>query len=172
CRDENGGSSPTAASMRWPHALAVWGDRLVVTDAGNNRICVWDEIPRSHNAPCSLVLGQGGFDTVELNRGNYFPSADSLSMPYGVAAVDKWLIAADTANSRLLGWRQSVGMGERAVALSGQPHFQSKSENRNYGSASRNSLCWPYGVFVCGNLVAIADSGNNRVLLWFLSMYN
>ena len=166
CRDENGGASPTAASMRWPHALTVWGDRLVVADAGNNRISIWDGIPNSNNSPCSLVLGQGNFETVELNRGNYFPGANTLSMPYGVAAADKWLVAADTANSRLLTWRHPANMGEPAFALTGQPHFQSKSENRNYGSATRNSLCWPYGISICGNLAAIADSGNNRVLLW------
>jgi hypothetical protein len=149
--------------------LTVWGDRLVVTDAGNNRISIWDGIPDADNAPCSLVLGQGSFETVELNRGNYFPGANTLSMPYGVAAVDKWLIAADTANSRLLAWRRPASMGEPAFGLTGQPHFQSKSENRHYGSATRNSLCWPYGISICGNLAAIADSGNNRVLLWSIA---
>lgn len=168
CRDENGGSSPTAASMRWPHALTFWGDRLVVADAGNNRICIWDEIPGENNQPCSLVLGQSRFDATELNRGVYFPSDSSLSMPYGVAAAGEWLIVTDTANSRLLGWQASARMGGTAAALIGQSNFQSKSENRNYGAATRNSLCWPYGISICGDLAIVADSGNNRVLLWSL----
>jgi hypothetical protein len=29
-------------------------------------------------------------------------------------------------------------------------------------------LNWCYGVKVCGNTAVIADSGNNRVLLWRL----
>ena len=30
------------------------------------------------------------------------------------------------------------------------------------------SLCWPYGVHVHGGKLAVADSGNNRVMLWSL----
>ena len=165
-RDENGGGTPNASSMRWPHAIAVWHEKLVITDAGNNRVMIWQQIPTENNQPCELVLGQSRFDTVELNQGAYFPSDSSLSMPYGVAAVGEWLICADTANSRLMGWRGSVTMEMSARGLTGQFHFQSKSENRSYGKASRNSLCWPYSISTCGDRAIIADSGNNRVLLW------
>jgi len=167
-RDENGGGTPTAASMRWPHALTIWGEKLVVADAGNNRLMIWDKIPTENNQPCSLVLGQKQFDTVELNQGDYFPSDASLSMPYSVAGANAWLICADTANSRLLGWQGDLTLGMPALGLTGQPHFQSKSENTSYGRATRNSLCWPYGIQICGNTAIIADSGNNRVLLWSL----
>ncbi len=101
-RDENGGGSPTASSMRWPHALAIWQDNLVLADAGNNRLMIWDQIPTDNNVPCRLVLGQTNFEGSELNRGGYFPTPSSLSMPYGVAVMGQWLIAADTANSRLV----------------------------------------------------------------------
>ncbi|MFZ1029415.1 MAG: hypothetical protein WAN66_24695, partial [Limnoraphis robusta] len=63
-RDENGGDSPTAASMRWPHAFTVWKHHFVVTDAGNNRLMIWENIPTDMNQPCAFVLGQMGFDTV------------------------------------------------------------------------------------------------------------
>lgn len=164
-RDENGGGAPTASSMRWPHALSIWEDNLVVTDAGNNRIMIWEGIPTENNTPCSVVLGQSNFEIVELNRGQYFPSANTLSMPYGIAVVYKWLIVADTANSRLLGWRRKPSLGISAQGLTGQPHFRSKSENRSYSKPTRHSLCWPYGISISGNTAVIADSGNNRVLL-------
>ncbi len=32
--------------------------------------------------------------------------------------------------------------------------------------AVRDSLCWPYAVAACAGGLAIADTGNNRVLLW------
>ena len=41
-RDENGGGEPSLSSMRWPHDVAVWDGSLCVTDAGNNRIMIWD----------------------------------------------------------------------------------------------------------------------------------
>ncbi|ACK64219.1 NHL repeat containing protein [Rippkaea orientalis PCC 8801] len=168
-RDENGGGTPTAASMRWPHSLAIWQDNLVLADAGNNRLMIWDGIPTENNAPCKLVLGQRNFQDVELNQGVYWPSSSTLNMPYGVAVTNDWLIAADTANSRLLGWTGTVDTGISAQGLIGQPHFRSKGENGSYGAPNRHSLSWPYGITICGNTAIIADSGNNRVLLWYLN---
>ena len=78
-----------------------------------------------------MVLGQKNFDVVEINQGVYFPSASSLSMPYGVAATGEWLLVADTANSRLLGWKQPESIlslpGVVADGIAGQDTFQSKS---------------------------------------------
>ena len=165
-RDENGGTSPTDSSMRWPHAIAIWQDNLIVADAGNNRIAIWDGIPTENNTPCQMVLGQSNFSDVELNQSNYSPSAKSLSMPYGVAVYKDWIVVADSANSRLLGWRDITANGVPALALVGQTEFNRKSENGSYGMATRNSFCWPYGIQVCGNMAIVADSGNNRVLLW------
>jgi hypothetical protein len=169
-RNENGGGSPTAASMRWCHDIAVWHENLVVTDAGNNRVMIWQGIPTVNNAPCAVVLGQKSFDVVEMNQGVYFPSASSLSMPYGVAVAGEWLLVADTANSRLLGWKQPESIlslqGAVADGIVGQDTFQSKSENRNFGTPTRHSLNWCYGIKVCGKTAVISDSGNNRILLW------
>ncbi|MDB9345855.1 hypothetical protein PN456_20695 [Nodularia spumigena CS-586/05] len=170
-RNENGGSSPTAASMRWCHDITVWGDNLVVADAGNHRVMIWEGIPTENNAPCAVVLGQKSFDSVEMNQGVYFPSAGSLSMPYGVAVGNDCLLVADTANSRLLRWRKPESQllsGAVADSVIGQVSFKSKGENRDFGLPQRDSLNWCYGVKVCGNTAVIADSGNNRVLLWGL----
>lgn len=172
-RNENGGATASASSMRWPHAIAVWRDRLVVADAGNNRLMIWQGIPTENNAACAVVLGQNRFNEVELNQGVYWPSASSLSMPYGVAVKDDWLVVADTANSRLLGWQRQSNevltknlMGAIADVLTGQLNFQSKGENRFFGFPERDSLCWPYAIQICQNTAVIADSGNNRILLW------
>lgn len=133
---------------------------------------IWQGMPTENNAPCTVVLGQKTFDSVEMNQGVYFPSAHSLSMPYGVASVGKWLLVADTANSRLLGWTETEPImalqGVRSDAIAGQLDFHSKGENRDYGLPTRDSLNWCYGVKVCGNTAVIADSGNNRIMLWHL----
>ena len=181
-RNENGGRSPTAASMRWPHSVTQWQGNLVVADAGNNRVMIWSGAPTQNNAPCQVILGQSNFQAVELNRADYFPSDRSLNMPYGVAAAGDWLLAADTANSRLIGWRRPGLDLEQlhnapADGLLGQATYRQKGENRDYGAALRDSFCWPYGIQVCGDVTAmtpdrpwaaIADSGNNRVMLWRL----
>ena len=169
-RDENGGGNPTASTMRWCHDITVWDNHLVVTDAGNNRVMIWQEIPTENNTPCQVILGQKNFDLVEINQGVYFPKANSLSMPYGVAATKDWLLVTDTANSRLLAWKKPQSIlslqGADADLVIGQNDFHSKGENRDYGLPSRDSLNWSYGVKVHNNTAVIADSGNNRVLLW------
>lgn len=169
CRDENAGRDAGFMGMRWPHGLAIIGGRLLVSDAGNNRIMVWGRIPERPGVPCDFVLGQKDGQSLEHNRGGYLPTAQSLNMPYALAASSEWLIAADTANSRLLGWRlDEIGPDAEARGVAGQPNFTSKGDNR-WQAAARDSLCWPYGVSISGRTVVIADSGNNRVLLWELT---
>ncbi|MBO3460097.1 hypothetical protein G7B40_035370 [Aetokthonos hydrillicola Thurmond2011] len=169
-RNENGGGTPSASSMRWCHDITIWGENLVVTDAGNNRVMIWQGIPTENNAPCKVVLGQKNFVSVEINQGVYFPNATSLSMPYGVTAASDWLVVADTANSRLLSWKKPESIlslqNAESKALVGQINFQSKSENRDFGMPTRDSLNWCYGIKICGKIAVIADSGNNRILLW------
>lgn len=167
-RDENGGGEPDAASMRWPHAIALWAGRLCVADAGNNRIMVWDGIPTANNAACDHLIGQRDVLGVDHNQSLYWPGAATLNMPYGMAAAGDWLFAADTANSRVIAWdRKDCATGAEARALTGQIEFNAKGDNR-WQVPTRDSLCWPYGLSTAPdqNLAVIADSGNNRVLLW------
>ena len=169
CRDENGGGEPGAATMRWPHAMTTWRGRLCVTDAGNNRVQVWETSPRENNAPCDWVLGQRDFQQVDHNQSLYWPSAATLHMPYGIAATGSWCIAADTANSRLIAWHADEARGGAdAQALTGQEEFNAKGDNA-WRAPTRRSLSWPYGISTQDELAVIADSGNNRVLLWPLS---
>ncbi len=166
CRDENAGEGASPRGMRWPHAVAGAGDRMFVSDAGNNRIMMWERSPEAPGQPCDLVLGQEDFTSTEHNRSSYLPDASSLNMPYAVACSHDWIIAADSANSRLVGWRASeLAQGAAAAGLAGQHDFVSKGDNR-WQMPARDSLCWPYGVTACGDTLVVSDSGNNRVMLW------
>ncbi|MEM6785934.1 MAG: hypothetical protein AAF928_04100 [Myxococcota bacterium] len=164
-RSDNGGGDVDARTMRWPHDLAVCGDALVVTDAGNNRLMVWREWPGDHHhRPADRILGQANAHVVDHNRSSYWPRAETLNMPYAVAAHRHELLIADTANSRLLGWPHDA---EEARRLTGQRHFQAKGDNR-WEAPVRDSLCWPYGLNVTGDVAVVSDTGNHRVLLWRL----
>ena len=90
-----------------------------------------------------------------------------MSMPYGIAVQGERLVVADTANSRLLALRSSaaLAMGVPATGVAGQRGFSDKGDNR-WAAPARDSLCWPYNVAACGSTLVVADSGNNRVLLW------
>ena len=36
----------------------------------------------------------------------------------------------------------------------------------SWTSVQRDTLCWPYGLSMRGDTLAVADSGNNRVVFW------
>ncbi len=163
-RDENAGGPVSAMSMRWPHMATSWSGRFVVADAGNNRIMVWNHMPSHNGASSTFILGQHDAVGCDHNLADYYPCAASVNMPYAAIAAGQRLVVADTANSRLIGWSRAV-TGSDADRLTGQPDFAAKGDNR-WGMAERDSLCWPYGLSVLDDWIAIADSGNNRVLLW------
>jgi hypothetical protein len=165
-RDEGAGEPGGATGMRWPHGITLCGDLILVSDAGDNRVMAWPAWPTVNGAPCRFVLGQAAVTEMDHNRAAYYPTAGAMNMPYGLATQGRRLIVADTANSRLLGFDvATLGMGADATWLAGQPSFTDKGDNR-WAPAVRDSLCWPYGISACGSTAAVADSGNNRILLW------
>jgi hypothetical protein len=170
-RDENGGGAPTAASQRWPHAITFPAGGVCVADAGNNRLMLWRRTPEVNNAACDVLIGQTAVHAVEHNQGSYHPDAACLNMPYGATLAGDLLVVADTANSRLLAWRVDalVRHGVNAHALAAQADWNHKGDNR-WQPAARDSVCWPYCVATLGSdTLLVADSGNNRVLLWPLA---
>jgi len=127
---------------------------------------VWQTLPTTDGVPCDFVLGQSDMRGLDHNRAAYDPTANALNMPYGLGAQGARVVVADTANSRLLGFdADHLAMGATATRLAGQHDFTAKGDNR-WGVPRRDSLCWPYDVAYCGDRAVIADSGNNRVLLW------
>jgi DNA-binding beta-propeller fold protein YncE len=162
--DENRGGPPGQASFRWPHAMAGDETRLLVADAGNHRVLGWQSHPDADTG-ADLVLGQPGFDTAsELPYGPQ--AASTLRFPYAIDADGTTLAVADTANNRVLLWDwTSTQPATSASSVLGQPGFWPNGENR-WAGVTRDSLCRPYGLSLAGNRLAVADSGNNRVVIW------
>lgn len=164
-RSENRGAPASARSFRWPHALAGDAHRLLVADAGNHRVLGFSPSP-VRDADATLVLGQP--DTSTTAELAYQPQGPSrLRFPYGIDGCDGRLAVADTANNRVLVWDAvpAAGCGAPADSVIGQPDFEAHGENR-WDSVADDTLCWPYGLCWAGGLLAVADSGNNRVMLW------
>jgi hypothetical protein len=161
--EENRGGAPSASGMRWPHAAVIFDERLWIADAGNHRVLAWPGAVAS-DTPATALLGQTDFAANQefvMAR----QSAKTLRFPYGLAAGADWLAVADTANNRVLGFtRESLETASAAWVL-GQPDFRSNGEN-HWKAVTHETLCWPYGLAAHGNRLAIADSGNNRVMVW------
>jgi len=168
-REENRGGQAGPDSFRWPHDIAKAGEGIVVADAGNHRVLRWRQHPEA-DRPADAVLGQP--DMTTSTEFPYVSQAGRLRFPYAVStSTDHQLAVADTANNRVLIY-DSVGAAhdEAPIAVLGQPTAAANGENR-WEQVARDTLCWPYGVHWHSggdgpDLLLIADSGNNRVVVW------
>ena len=171
-RDENRGELGPA-SFRWPHDIAGTADRLFIADAGNHRVLGWSP-PPDGDRPADQVLGQTDF--VSGGEFPYKPQTPmSLRFPYAIS-IDATgengkpgrMALADTANNRVLLW-DAVPTDCEAPAdhVIAQPDFARNGENR-WDLVAPDTLCWPYGLCLHRDRIAIADSGNNRVMIWQL----
>lgn len=168
-REENRGGPAGPASFRWPHDITGRGDLLLVADAGDHRVLGWSPQPAG-DTDAHLLLGQPDFSSAE--EWPYGPhTSDRFRFPYA-ASLDSHhgterLAIADTANNRVLIWDGAPGGApcRGADYVLAQPDFGSNGENR-WTSVQHDTLCWPYGLSLRGDRLAVADSGNNRVMLW------
>jgi hypothetical protein len=167
-RADNRGDLHGPASFRWPHAISGDDRTLYVADAGDHRVLGWTP-PPTRDEPATLVLGQADFGSGEEFK-NRAQGASRLRFPYAVALRGDLLAVADTSNNRVLLWRDAprTGAGVPADEVLAQPDMDANGENR-WDAVLDDSLCWPYGLSLSGDVLAVADSGNNRVMLWRLS---
>lgn len=169
-RGENRDGPVSAASLRWPHAITAAGDTIFVADAGNHRVVGWRG-DLSAERPADVVIGQPSFDSAyELP---YRPQGPrSFRFPYAVTASPSGtLYIADTSNNRLMVLDDAAAtfavepVGAAADRVLGQPNFDVNGENR-WDRVEHDTFCWPYGLSHQGERLAVADSGNNRVMIW------
>lgn len=164
---ENRGGAVNGRSFRWPHAVAGDASACYVADAGNHRVLVWRGMPAG-DVEADAVIGQRDFTS--NGEFPYVPqTGHMLRFPYAVAADASRLLVADTANNRVLVWaRTGAGLAADPSLALGQADLCSNGENR-WAGVRHDTLCWPYGLALHDDLVAVADSGNNRVMLWTLT---
>jgi hypothetical protein len=172
-RGENRDGPVAANSLRWPHAITAVGDTLVVADAGNHRVLGWRGDVGAER-PADVVMGQPGFDSaVELPYRPQGPRA--FRFPYAVAASPEGsLFVADTSNNRVAVVDDAEAtfaaepVGGPFDRVLGQPDLDANGENR-WDRVQADSLCWPYGLSWCDGRLGVADSGNNRAMVWSVS---
>ncbi|PTL81227.1 NHL repeat-containing protein [Vitiosangium sp. GDMCC 1.1324] len=136
---------------------ALAGGRLYVPDSGSNRVLGFNGVPATDGASAGFVLGQADFADSETGTGQ-----SGLGNPEGLSSDGTWLAVADTRNSRvLLHTSLPASTGATPARVLGQPGFDTTA----FGCA-RTSLAFPEDVFIGRGKLLVADSGNNRVLVW------
>lgn len=149
-----------------PRGVYVANGKLFVSDTGQNRVFIWNELPKTEHQEPDIVLGQLNNDDSGRNSGGDV-TAQTLQYPSGIWSGGNMLIVADAWNHRVLIWLEFPKKnGQAADVVLGQENFSSNLPNvQGIGTApSAQSLNWPYGVFSNGKELWIADTGNRRVL--------
>jgi hypothetical protein len=180
------GETPSARVLGGVSGIAlVNGDLFVVDDnrvaasPQNSRILMFrginrvlpgptDELPIT-DARCQvclgeadLVLGQPDFGKREIGL-----SQTALNRPTAIASNGTALVVADTDNNRVLIWRTIPTQNNQpADIVLGQPDFRTNRSNEGGRQPSARSLSGPQGVWLQGNRLYVADTLNNRVLIW------
>jgi uncharacterized protein (TIGR03437 family) len=108
------------------------------------------------------VLGQPDFVTTTINN---TPTQNSLRNPQGVASDGVHLIVADTDDNRVLIWNTiPTTNNQNADVVIGQPNFTTNQLPGNTPNAS--SMRGPEGVWIQDGKLFVADTQNNRVLVF------
>lgn len=108
------------------------------------------------------VLGQADFEGFRPNGGGS-AGPGTLAGPLGNVATDgERLFVADTDNNRVLGYSTlPMNNGAPADIVLGQSDFTSTA-----AGTGLNRMARPSSVFIGEGRLVVADSGNNRVLIW------
>jgi len=162
-----------------PETLWAVNGKLIVTDSVHNRVLIWNTIPSSNNIAADLVLGQQDFDHCGANDtdndgASDTPSASTLFSPAGVWSDGNRIVVLDNSNHRVLIWNSfpSTNFAPADVVL-GQSDFTHNAANDDDqntvsdGAPTVRTLSGPYdGVYSNGRQLYVADTNNNRVLIW------
>lgn len=151
-----------------PRGVAVVEGKLFVSDTGQNRVFIWNQLPTREFQEPDVVLGQLDVQEAGRNSGGTV-GASTLLYPSGLWSDGEKLIVADAWNHRVLIWHTlPTANGTAADVVLGQPDFASNQVNVNGISSapSDKTMHWPYGVYSNGKQLWVADTGNRRILFF------
>jgi hypothetical protein len=160
--DPASGTPGTSATlMREPVSLVVAGGRLYVSEFGNHRVLIYGAVPAVSGTAAVAALGQADLDTAAEGT-----NPSRLREPVGVHAGGGRFVLADAGNHRVLVWNSPPTIsGQPADLVLGQATFFGGVVNAG-GAPGAATMSSPFGVWTDGVRLAVADRGNNRVLLW------
>jgi hypothetical protein len=149
-----------------PGQISYGGGKLVVADAGNDRVLIWNGVPAAPGKAPDLVLG---YVTSSIANIPAATSASTMNYPRGVWTDGTKLAVADYGNHRVLIWKTfPTTNGQPADFALGQPADSTNltSNTANNLGVSGASMSHPAAVLCDGTRLYVADQDNNRVLVW------
>jgi uncharacterized protein (TIGR03437 family) len=180
---------PSATVVGGVSGIAYANNTLFVADSNrvsagpiNHRVLLFDlpgtlplpgaELNYDRKCPvcvgqASVVLGQPDFVTnIEPTAPN-LTTQSNLRLPTAVASDGQHLVVADTNHNRVLIWNSIPIKGQNnqpADVVVGQPDFKTASVPGN--TPNQKSMRGPQGVWIQDGKLYVADTQNNRVLVY------
>ena len=150
-----------ATALRSPRDVTLDGQFLWVTDTGNHRVLGFPWPITATGISATAVLGQAGFTTGTPGSGQRTHHSFQRHRHQVAARA----VGLEGGSNRVLRYSAPTGMGMAADLVLGQMDYTSGAANRGT-VPDANSIATPAGVDTDGVHLAVADYGNNRVLLW------
>lgn len=153
--------------MNFPLGISTDGTKLVVADAYNHRVLIWNEFPAKNNQPADLVLGASDFNTwpkyLDM-KGRRNPRI-GIYWPFDVWTDGTKLAVVNHEDSSILLWnRFPTQNNQPADLILGSENFSSRFSESNHSSLVKGSF--ETGVKSDGtNLVATSYS-DKAVYVW------
>lgn len=95
-------TSGTPSTLNQARGICITDSgRLVLSDTGNNRLLVYNQIPNTNNPIPDLIIGQESLDGI-LKYGGKEVNAGNFNTPYGVNCFQESVLTSDYQSSRLL----------------------------------------------------------------------
>lgn len=175
------GVTGTASARTLSYPAGIWSDgtRLVVADADNHRVLIWNSIPTTNFTPANRVLGQSDFSHITANDDlqtgvtGTTPSARTFYFPYFLDSNGVQLFVADETNNRVLVWNSfpasNFAPADRVLGQGDFSHAAFNDDNQDRASDANptaRTLRSPRGVYVYGPKLFVTDGSNNRFLVF------
>lgn len=165
----NQGASASATTLELSYGVFSDGTRLYVTDNGNNRVLIYSSTPTVDGSSATVAVGQPDLVSSSANQGLPQPGAGTLNLEEpGSSCYDGTnLYVADSGNNRVLVYSGPPSSnGASAEYVLGQPDMASDNINQGMDGPTAYTLNDPEAVYCDGARVYVADTGNNRVLIF------
>ncbi len=151
----------------WPYSVRVSpSGQMAITDTQYYRVLLWNHWETALNEPANVLIGQADFSSNGQNQYRLQPASFTLNWCYDSFFEGDTLWVADTGNSRIMKFNPIPEKNNPAAAgLIGHDDFGTGSENSKTMSGTANALYWPFSICVDQRHMAIADTGNHRVII-------
>ena len=164
-------------TLNVPAAVSAAGFQLFVSDGGNQRGLIWSGLPTSDQVAADFALGVVDMDTVETGDCANVSDEPLLDTPKSVFAFDfvgnTEVLLADTAHNRVLLWDTvpAANAVPPDLVLGQDEMIECIANDIDHDGAGPDTpdattLNGPVGIWSDGILLIVADTGNNRVLIW------